>query len=245
MFIVIYDKVNIIVYDEIQVTFTMTTCNRLDLTIKTLNSLKKFEYFNKLSRIILMIDCFNETFADTLHNLYNEDSIHFVTPISKTKTNKNLRHMENLEQLFNMVTTRWWFHCEDDWEFTSPGFIEDSIELLTDGSKDKTIYMTNGRKPNSFKPRVNQTFGWRKTTVNNLSYSTLNINSGPAGKFTSYTANPSIIDTRVARTLIGNFSNYKGEYDVSRVLGKRYSARVGIFSRPYYHHIGNGRSVMN
>ena len=219
------------------ITFTMTTCNRLDLTLTTLSSLKGHGY--NFDKFIIMIDCFNETFADILQDKYAD--VHFVTPTSRHVRNKNRRQMDNLQQLFEMVSTPWWFHCEDDWEFLSPGFVEASKAVLSDPTTDRSIYMMMGREPNSFKPFVNKTFGW---TTNSPEYGVLNINSGPAGRFASYTANPAIINMSRARSMIGNFSNFRGEFDVSEKLGKRYGARVGIFKEHYYKHIGAGRTTM-
>jgi len=225
-----------------RITFTMTTCNRLDITLKTLESLKKYKYLEQPFKVIIMIDCFNSTFYDTLRMSY-PDSI-FVFPRSTEKKRINLRHMHNLQQLFEMVDTRWWFHCEDDWEFVAPGFIENSLDVLSDPHKNDSIYMIIGRKPNSFKPHVDEKFGWHKSTTGDNVYSVLKINSGPAGKFSSYTANPALIDVYATRRMIGNFSNYKGEYDVSSKLGKRHGARVGIFKEHYYYHLGDGVTTM-
>lgn len=230
-------KIQIHVAQEDDVTLTITTCNRLDLTIKTIDSLMKFNY--NIRKSYLLLDCFNDTFADTLVSLY--PTIHFLTPRTK-RSDKNLRHMDNIQQLFEMVSTRWWFHCEDDWEFLRPGFVNDSITLLTDGGKDESIYMVIGREPNTFKPLVNRTFGWK--FVGGKEYGVLGINSGPSGKFTSYTANPAVIDAHVAKRLIGNFSRFRAEYDVSSYLGKSLGSRVGIFRNHYYKHIGGGRTTM-
>ena len=239
IFITTYNKVSV-KYPAIKdITFTMTTCNRLDLTLKTLSSLKRFGY--NVNSFILMIDCFNETFSNTLHLQY--PYIHFITPRSTNFKKRNARHMDNLQQLFEMVDTPWWFHCEDDWEFTAPGFIENSKRVLSDPNTDNAIYMMMGREPNSFKPHVDEKFGWR-TSTNNHKYSVLRINSGASGSFTSFTANPSVMVVSRVHEMIGNFSNYKGEFDISRTLGKRYGARVGIFREHYYNHMGAGRSTM-
>ena len=236
LIIVIYSKVNFKTPLMSDTTFTMTTCNRLDLTLKTLSSLKQYGY--DVDSFIIMLDCFNETLADTLYQKYPH--VHFVTPTSPHGENGGARHMDNLQQLFEMVKTPWWFHCEDDWEFTAPGFIENSKTIL---SNDSSIYMIMGREPNTFKPHVDETYGW-KTSPNNHKYGALRINSGPSGSFASYTANPSVLDVSRVHAMIGNFSNYRGESDVSRKLGKRFSARVGIFRDHYYHHMGMGRSTI-
>ena len=35
-----------------------------------------------------------------------------------------------LDMAYALIETKWIFHCEDDWEFVRPGWIELSIEYL-------------------------------------------------------------------------------------------------------------------
>lgn len=212
-------------------TITMTTCNRLELTRRTLRSLQEFE---SIKAVRVLVDCYNETFVEELRREFPSVLLENSTSDSE---NKNVRHMNNLQQLFKNVKTKWWFHCEDDWEFFRGGFIEDSMRVLTNTSD---IYMVIGRQANTFKPHVNKTYGW----VND-EYSVLRTNSGPHGYFTSYTANPALLDTSKVHFLIGDFASFKAEYDISRHLGRHTNALVGIFKNHYYEHIGGGFSTMH
>lgn len=209
------------------VTVTMTTCNRLGLTIITLDSLKK--YNKNIGRIFMMVDCYDIKFVESIKKLYPDVSLLYPTVDHKKK---DLRHMHNLQELFKHVDTEWWFHCEDDWEFTRHGFVADSIDILSNSD----LYMIIGRQPNSFKPYMDY---W----IDSL-HGVLRINAGPSGKFTSYTANPAVLNTAKVRKLIGDFSHYSGEWDISMKLGKK-GKRVGIFRNHYYHHIGDGMSTMH
>lgn len=208
------------------VTATMTTCNRLDLTIVTLSTL--FKYNRGVKRVLVNVDCYNRTFVNTLDRIFGE-RIHLFNSTSTNKIRQK-RLMDNLRQLTSMVDTPWWFHCEDDWEFYRHGFVDDSISTLSHSN----VYMIIGRKPNGFKPFVDY---WIDDN-----HGVLRRNAGPGGVFTSYTANPAVLKTVDVHRLIGDFSNYKGEWHVSKQLGKKDDALVGIFKLPYYKHIGGGRS---
>jgi hypothetical protein len=181
----------------------------------------------------MLVDCYNQTFVDGIRDSFPEVTMVLPTDTSEKKSNK--RHMNNLQQLVEMVHTKWWFHCEDDWEFTRGGFVEESINTL-DGSEDSATYMIIGREPNSFKPYVDYWVDER--------YGVLRINSGPGGAFVSYTANPAIINVGKARALIGRFNDYKAESAISDFLGTTNRSRVGIFRKQYYKHIGEGRTSM-
>ena len=36
---------------------------------------------------------------------------------------KQKKQVPAIDQAYSLVETEWVFHCEDDWEFTKPGFI--------------------------------------------------------------------------------------------------------------------------
>ena len=46
-------------------------------------------------------------------------------------TGKRIGQMPAIDEAYRQVETEYIFHCEDDWEFTAPGFIERSLAVLT------------------------------------------------------------------------------------------------------------------
>lgn len=214
---------------ENSITITMTTCNRKDLTIRTIESLIKYNR-GKVNSINMLVDCYNKEFVETIENRYDK-FVKIIYPRFNHRK-RDLKHMNNIQQLFETVDTEWWVHLEDDWEFVREGFIRDSIDILSNSD----LYMIIGREPNVFKPKVDYWIDHH--------HGVLRINSGPNGSFCSYSANAAVINTKKARQLIGNFSNYKGEWDVSKQLGKK-GVRVGIFKNYYYKHIGDNMSTMH
>lgn len=227
----------LLIYIKVQtahtITFTMTTCNRLNLTSRTLSSLKNHGY--NIDGMLIMVDCYNQSFVDAISTRFPE--VVLVEP-SRTSEKASDRLMINIQELSDMVVGRWWFHCEDDWEFTRGGFLQDSLQVLNGWMCPDELYMIMGRQANSFKPHVdNQWVG---------PIGSLRVNAGPGGAFTSYTANPALIDMDKARKFIGRFDDYRSESHISRTLGSMIvPKRVGIFNdRFYYSHIGYGKTSM-
>lgn len=206
----------------------MTTCNRLDLTKR---SLDPFLLTNPGVDEIYMMDLLETLFLPwDIQSLLRQIVDHNNQP---TIVRKNIRHMHNIQQLFEKVKTKRWVHLEDDWEFTRYGFVKDSIGLL----KNSPLYMIIGRQPNTFKPKVDYWVDDR--------HGVLAINRGPGGRFTSYTAYPAVLNTEKVLSLIGDFTKFRGEWDVSKYLGVTYGTRVGIWKNNYYYHIGDGKSTMH
>ena len=47
----------------------------------------------------------------------------------------------NIEWAYSQVTTPYIFHCEDDWRFTKPNFIEDSRRILEANSNCLMVHL--------------------------------------------------------------------------------------------------------
>lgn len=51
-----------------------------------------------------------------------------------------------IDKAYAKVTTPYIFHCEDDWEFLAPGFVEKSMEILECCPDIITVWLQNGMK---------------------------------------------------------------------------------------------------
>ena len=232
------DGYNLLTQNDVTVTFM--SCNRLELLQKTIDSFEKYNTYHHIERKIILIDCFNLTLYHSVIDMYGSEYI--IVNSTCTKKNKNKKLMSNLQQLSEMVNTKYWFACEDDWEFIRPSFIEASKSLL----EQKLEFMQSMlRQPNTFKPHVNSTYGWHILDSIGLKYSVLKLLSGAAGAFTSFTANPSLIRMKDKRRYINDFRKFKHEADVSKYLGRKYNLQVAIFNVGYYDHLGYGYSTMS
>jgi hypothetical protein len=139
-----------------EVTFVLTSCGRVDLLEKTLDSFFKFNTY-PIDRYIITEDSADPlVFAEclSLSKKYTAN-LEFIFNYEK------LGQSKSIDKAYSMVTTEYIFHCEEDWEFYKDGFIEDSIQVLETQPKviqswlrpkidgilndiDDTVYLING-----------------------------------------------------------------------------------------------------
>jgi hypothetical protein len=108
-----------------RVTFVLTSCGRLDLLEKTLDSFFKFNTY-PIERYIIIEDSEDKKFFNKCLELNNkyDNKLEFI--FNEVK----LGQTKSIDLAYSMVETPYIFHLEDDWEFYKNGFIEKSIELL-------------------------------------------------------------------------------------------------------------------
>lgn len=105
------------------VTVVITSSNRHDLLEVTLDSFCKWNTFRNIAEIIVI-----------------EDSPHSPAPLLKKyarfypiKCIKNVTRLGqplSIDIAYSHVKTDYIFHCEDDWEFYAPQFMESSLSIL-------------------------------------------------------------------------------------------------------------------
>jgi len=114
-----------------EVTLIITSCNRLDLLKRTIVSFEKFNTY-PIKEAIIIEDSGKTKVNDQLNQLYGKKyKIIFNTP--------PLKQIGSIDRAYKEVNTEYIFHCEDDWEFYRPNFIEDSIEILESNPKIKQV----------------------------------------------------------------------------------------------------------
>jgi len=125
-----------------KVTLVITCCKRTDLLKKTLESFVQMNTY-PIEEAILIEDS-----DQTGINDFTKDILPF--PTTCVYNEKNIGQIESIDKAYNLVKTPYIFHCEDDWEFFNPGFIEKSFEVLEKDPKVVTIQLrahhdTNGQ----------------------------------------------------------------------------------------------------
>lgn len=108
------------------VTFSITTCKRLDLFIKTMNSfINCCEDLDKIDRWILVDDNSSEEDREKMKSLYPFFEFHF-------KTLEDKGHVKSINMIYDIVNTPFLFHMEDDWVFFEKrNYISNCLEVLT------------------------------------------------------------------------------------------------------------------
>ena len=116
-----------------EVTMIITSCNRPELLKKTLESFMIHNTYPIKETFIIddsgIHGCNDEIihpFIDVLNikNIYN--------PV-------NLGQVQSIDKVYSYVTTKYIFHCEEDWEFLQPGFIEKSLNIFQ-GKETEKLY---------------------------------------------------------------------------------------------------------
>ena len=105
-----------------EITLMVTSCGRFDLLKRTLES---FDRFNTapIREVFITEDSGDEAVRDCVPAHWREHTTCIVN-------NPKLGQLRSIDAAYAQIKTRWVFHCEDDWDFYRPGFIEDSQALL-------------------------------------------------------------------------------------------------------------------
>ena len=116
-----------------KVTFVLTSCGRKFLLDKVLNSFFKYNTY-KFENMFLVEDSINE-------NVYKEISDDWGDKI-KIICNKNKKgQIKSIIDTYKKVNTPYIFHCEDDWLYTRPSFVEESLKILKTDEKIIQVWL--------------------------------------------------------------------------------------------------------
>lgn len=108
--------------DSDRVTVVVTSCGRQDLLERTLKSFLAKNTCNGVE-ILVVEDGAARRNRGLMEKFAGE-------PIDWIATGKWLGQIRAIDLAYSRVSTPYIFHLEDDWEFTSGGFIEKSLEIL-------------------------------------------------------------------------------------------------------------------
>jgi hypothetical protein len=103
------------------ITFAITSFDRLDLLDLTISSFKKYVNY-PIKRWVMVEDSAKPEVYEQLLKKYPEFDIKF--------NEKRLGHAKSLFRLYDDIDTEWIFHSEDDWQYLKSGFMEKSLDVL-------------------------------------------------------------------------------------------------------------------
>jgi len=118
---------------EREVTVVLTSCGREDLLRQTIESFLQFNTY-PIKELILIED----SGATGVHEHYKR-SVPF--PVRTIYNERTLGQIRSVDVAYSFVSTPYIFHCEDDWEFFKPGFIERSMRILEADPKVVTVWL--------------------------------------------------------------------------------------------------------
>lgn len=115
------------------VTLVVTSCGRFDLLKQTLAS---FDTFNTapIRAVLITEDSGDPAVQACIPEHWREHTTFFINQ-------PRLGQLRSIDLAYAHVKTPWIFHCEDDWAFYRPGFIEDSRILLEDDPQALQVWL--------------------------------------------------------------------------------------------------------
>jgi hypothetical protein len=139
------------------VTVVITSCNRPFLLEPTFDSFMKYNTY-PIKEFIIIDDSGKMGVNDFIQKKYPELKITLL--YNKT----NIGQVKSIDIAYEYITTKYVFHCEEDWEFLRPGFIEASFEILKDDPNIFTVWLRahNDGHPVDFSSKIKNYYHMKK-----------------------------------------------------------------------------------
>ncbi len=120
---------------ESDITLVVTSCGRLDLLKRTLESLDRFNTA-PIREVFITEDAGDDGVRAVIPAHWKEHCTFFV---NRPKQGQ----LASIDLAYENVKTPYIFHCEDDWEFYRPGFMEDSRAILERRPEILQVWLRN------------------------------------------------------------------------------------------------------
>jgi hypothetical protein len=115
------------------ITLVVTSCGRFDLLKRTLET---FDRFNTAPiRSVLITEDSGDAQVEACIPEHWRPFTRFII------NNPKLGQMRSVDAAYELIETSWVFHCEDDWDFYRPGFIEESMALLVNDPQALQVWL--------------------------------------------------------------------------------------------------------
>jgi hypothetical protein len=211
----------------IPISFTITTCGRLDLLKETIDS-----FFLSNDYVIDEFIMSDDSLSEDNYNFLKKE---FGDIFKILKNEKKYGIFKSVDNLYKNVKNEFIFHCEDDWVFDKKNnFIEKSLDILTNHSDIHQVWIRhefdNPHKPN---PLIN-------STKNNTLYKNIEVWEKLWGGFS---LNPGLRRKSDYLNFFPNgFSEFKDEIECSKYLISKKYKTVLLNETSCYHNGYNKRT---
>lgn len=180
-----------------EVTLVLTSCNRPNELLPTLTSFFKFNTY-PIKKIIIIDD---SCISNCINNCLSVIPENIETHVIYNET--NLGQIASIDKAYSLVDTEYIFHCEDDWEFYDYGFIEKSMEILSDNEKIFTVWLReykNFRVVQNGHPVIDE--------IHNNKYKLMGVFQERTNIWSGFTFNPGLRRLKDCKLLMP-YSSYK------------------------------------
>ena len=223
------------------VTVVITSSNRHDLLEQTLDSFVQHNTYDGVKRIIICEDSNRYPHFIEGSAKYADYTIHILNHRPR------LGQLLSIDVAYKYVDTDYIFHCEDDWEFYAPGFIETSFPIL-DASPH--ILQVHLRRLDDVFPMGDLDYSLDPSKK----FALIREGIAKVGKWYGFSFNPGLRRLADYKAL----GSYSGQLLTPRYIGQHYEAYIGELYRDmgyaaavslfnngqgFVRHLGDGRHV--
>lgn len=209
------------------ISFTITTCNRLDLLAQTLDSFFKLNKY-PIDEFIMCDDSGDDNVYSNLVSLYGD---RFKIIQNKPK----LGLAKSIDKLFSEAKNEYIFHCEDDWFFSgNPNFISDSLKIL---NEDKSIHQVWVRHQFDLEIQLKE----YKNLEGNEKYKLIPI----VGQWNGYSYNPGLRRKSDYKNFFTNGVAEIGDELNCAIHSAKFNYKSVLLNNTACHHIGYNRHTQN
>lgn len=214
------------------ITFTITSCNRLDLLEKTINSFLKLNTY-PIDEFIMSDDSGDDNINEILN-------IKFGDKFKIIKNNPRLGLSKSLDNLFTQSKNEYIFHCEDDWLFNeNSDFILNSLDILEENPNIHQVYIRH-RYDYSHPINSDVKYTTKLTPYRLLSQ---NYNVSSTHNWNGYSWNPGLRrKSDYLKMFPEGISKFGDEYDCSKHT-KQFNYLSVTLENTSCYHIGNDRTL--
>ena len=212
-----------------EITFVLTSCGRIDLLDKTLESFFKHNSY-KFRELFLVEDSVNK-------DVYKHIKKKWHRKLNLIFNKEKKGQITSIVDTYKKVKTPYIFHCEDDWVYTRDKFIEDSFKIMSTDEKIIQVWlesMESASRLDVFEYGPLQKIG-------NIGFRKVFCKEGwEWGYFSFRPGVKRITDYE----LIGGYSGYKNELDIG-VTYKKKGFYTVIIEKPAVIDIGLDRTIVD
>ena len=211
-------------------TVALTSCGRFDLLERTLGSLLPC-LEGPVAKLVVTEDS-NDPGVHDMVRRFSGSGLKFEVLVNDPP----IGLIRSIDRLYSHVETEWVFHCEDDWEFFSDGFIERSFAVLKESDRHS---MAGLRIASEFPPGY---MGSQLTTRSGVAYHVTD--PAVAGAFAGLSFNPGLRRMR-DYGIVGPYSDFRASASEVRVARcyLELGYRITYLAEPAIRHLGEGRHV--
>lgn len=202
------------------ITFALTSFNRPDLLEKTLDSFLAMNTY-PIYKYLITEDSGIKGVNDALMKKYDYLNIEWI--INETR----LGQIKSIDNMYKKITTKYIFHCEEDWLFTDKSFIEKSLVILEKHPKIFQVWLRDHNDTNG-----------HPVEFYSKEFDLLRLGYGP---WNGFSFNPGL--RRLSDyTLVGCYSDIGHEAKIS-IKYRELGYRAAILKEKHVEHLGWDRHI--